>query len=540
MLRARLSASDGFTLIEVMVAMAVLVIGLAGTLKLVDGANATTTSTKAREQAVALQREVVEAARGVGYSELTPTSAVGLIRQQPGFKDCATVTAGTPCSTMTSEGWTVQRRGITYHLTVGVCSVDSPNDELGPHTGGAFCATGGGAANATTCERYLGANGSVRGTGTATGTTVGDCGIDLNFDGKVDNLTEAEAGVSSPSGTADLNPDDYKRIVTLVRWDRGTGLRYALQSSTLAYPGLSGAPRVTSIDPVSVTDPITSSATTAATFLVGTNRKSASVAWLLSGTPAGTAADQGGGVSWQFTWNLGAVGAATATAPAAGEVLDGAYNVGARAFDLYGSGGPAKWYTIRVNRRAPYPPTAFQAVRSNNVVWTRWAKSPESDIEGYEVYRRPAGGTPQLVCALSKDTTCADRTLPSTGTYDYFVEAYDRDPAGALRAGQTSASVSIPLANKVPNRPVNVTATRSGGQVTVTWQDPPNGDPDGSIVAYRVYRDGIAIGDRYFETANATVHSMVDGAVSDGPHDYYVVAVDNQGAESQAEGPKTA
>jgi prepilin-type N-terminal cleavage/methylation domain-containing protein len=540
MQRVRLSASDGFTLIEVMVAMVVLVIGLAGTLKLIDQANATTTSTKAREQAVALQREVVEAARGIGYAELTPTAVVGLIRQQQGFQNCASVASGTPCSTITSEGWTVQRRGIVYHLTVGVCSVDSPNDDVGPHVGGTFCATGGGAANATTCERYLGANGSVRGTGAATGTTVGDCGIDLNFDGKVDNLTESETGVTSPSGTADQNPDDYKRIVTLVRWDRGTGLRYALQSTTLPYPGLSGAPRVADIAPLNVSDPITSPSTTAATFLVGTNRKAASVAWLLSGTPAGTASDQGGGVSWQFSWNLGAVGGATATAPSPGEVLDGPYNVGARAFDLYGAGGPAKWYTIRVNRRAPYPPTAFQAVRSNDIVWTRWAKSPESDIEGYEVYRKPLLGTPQLVCALSKDTVCADRSLPSTGTYDYYVQAYDRDPAGALRAGQASASVSVPLMNRVPDRPINVTATRSGGQVTVTWQDPPNGDPDGLVVAYRVYRDGTAIDDRYFESANATVHSMVDGAAGDGPHDYYVVAVDNLGAESQPEGPKTA
>lgn len=540
MLRARLNASDGFTLIEVLVAMSVLVIGLAGTLKLIDQANATTTSTKAREQAVSLQREVVEAARGIGYAELTPNAAVGLIRQQQGFKDCATVTSGTPCSTMTSQGWTVQRRGITYHLTVGVCSVDSPNDSLGPHTGSAFCATGGGAANAATCERYLGANGSVRGTGTATGTIVGDCGIDLNFDGKVDNLTEAEAGVTSPTGTGDLNPDDYKRIVTLVRWDRGTGLRYALQSTSLPYPGLSGAPRVTSVTPVNVGDPITSSSTTAATFLVGTNRKAASVAWLVSGTPAGTATDQGGGVSWQFTWNLGSVGAANATAPAAGEVLDGTYNVGARAFDAYGSGGPATWYTIRVNRRAPYPPTAFQATRANDVVWTRWAKSPESDIEGYEVYRKPSGGPAQLVCALSKDTSCADRSLPSTGTYDYYVLAYDRDATGALRAGTASASVSVPFANRVPDRPINLTTTRSGGQVTVTWQDPPNGDPDGTVVAYRVYRDGLAIDNRYFETANAGVHSMIDAAASDGPHDYYVVAVDNQGAESQAQGPSTA
>ena len=51
----------------------ILVIGTLGTIALIDGANATTSSTKAREQGVNLQREIVEAARSVPYSQLTPT-----------------------------------------------------------------------------------------------------------------------------------------------------------------------------------------------------------------------------------------------------------------------------------------------------------------------------------------------------------------------------------------------------------------------------------------------------------------------------------
>ena len=48
--RSRLSDDSGFTIIEVMVAALVLLVGLLATLTLVDTANSTTATTKAREQ----------------------------------------------------------------------------------------------------------------------------------------------------------------------------------------------------------------------------------------------------------------------------------------------------------------------------------------------------------------------------------------------------------------------------------------------------------------------------------------------------------
>src|SRR5919206_4801002 len=93
----------GFTLIEIMVAALVLVIGTLATVSLINGANATTTSTKAREQGVNLQREIIEAARSVPYSQLTPTSIVSRIQATTGLED----------SNASSPGWTVRRRGVT-------------------------------------------------------------------------------------------------------------------------------------------------------------------------------------------------------------------------------------------------------------------------------------------------------------------------------------------------------------------------------------------------------------------------------------------
>jgi prepilin-type N-terminal cleavage/methylation domain-containing protein len=134
MLRRLAADQSGFTIVEVLAASVILVVGLLGVLTLIDHATATTTSTKAREQGVALQRELVEAARSVAYRDLAPATVVAEIRKTPGFVDCGAAGApSTGCSTMGSKGWTIVRRGITFHVTAGVCAVDSPNDGLGTH-----------------------------------------------------------------------------------------------------------------------------------------------------------------------------------------------------------------------------------------------------------------------------------------------------------------------------------------------------------------------------------------------------------------------
>jgi type II secretory pathway pseudopilin PulG len=222
----------GFAIVEVMVAMVILLVGLGGTMTLLDQAQETTSSTKAREGAVALSRELVEAARGIPYDQLAQGSIVSTIRARPGFG----------ASTIGAKGWTIERRGIDYTMAVGVCSVDDPADGQGTADGG-FCATGSGATTSSQCASALGTTGDIAGMGSASGGQVGDCGIDLDKDGQVDGLTLADLG-SCPlgacpgGGAADKSPDDYKRVVTLVRWRTGAGSRFVLQSTTLPYPGL--------------------------------------------------------------------------------------------------------------------------------------------------------------------------------------------------------------------------------------------------------------------------------------------------------------
>ncbi len=519
----------GFTLIEVMVAAVLLLVGMLGTLSMVEAANSTTWSTKAREQAVALQREVVESVRGIPYDQLTPTSVGTHLRASANLAD----------SDVSSAGWTVRRRGFTYSIAVGVCSVDDVRDGLGSHDGALFCATGTGSTSAQTCTTLLGVSGAIQGAPAAAsaGAAVGDCGIDLNLDGAVDNLTEASLGICigiCPIGTVDTTPSDYKRVVVLVRWDRGKGSRYALQSTTVANPGLAAAPAVVGLTAAGSV-PVTSG--TSVTLNAVTNKAPATVAWSVDGTQRGTAT--GAALAWAFTWPLGTVSGSSS--PNSGEVLDGSYVVGAKAFDGYGQFGSTRALTVTVNRRAPYPVQNLLGGRNGTAVEFEWSPSPERDIVGYRVYRRPTIGAAVEVCAITSATTCRDTSPPALPLLTYYAVAVDRNSAGSLREGAASPDITVAATNTPPPTPPTLAASLSNGSTVLVWTAPPGGDPDlgDSIAFYRIYRDGSTYADRYDRTGTGETLTFTDTATGGQAHTYWVTAVDTQLAESPKIGPVT-
>ncbi|MFP5369253.1 MAG: prepilin-type N-terminal cleavage/methylation domain-containing protein, partial [Actinomycetes bacterium] len=76
----RLRLQHGFTVLESMVAMTVLLVGLGGGLKLLDASSATTTASKAREQATSIAREVVETARTLPFERLQPSGTAAVVQ----------------------------------------------------------------------------------------------------------------------------------------------------------------------------------------------------------------------------------------------------------------------------------------------------------------------------------------------------------------------------------------------------------------------------------------------------------------------------
>lgn len=106
---------DGFTLVEIMVASFVLVVGMLGVLALVNGALRTTSVNIERVGATNIARELVERTRSLDYDDMTGT----LVKDR---LQAAGLGTGTP--------WTIVRRGVTYTITATSCVFDDPADGL--------------------------------------------------------------------------------------------------------------------------------------------------------------------------------------------------------------------------------------------------------------------------------------------------------------------------------------------------------------------------------------------------------------------------
>jgi prepilin-type N-terminal cleavage/methylation domain-containing protein len=507
---------DGFTIIEVLVASVILVVGVLGVLGIVVQSDTVTAANRAREQGVGLEREIVEAARSISYDQLTQNAIVGKIKATSGLTD----------STMLATGWTYTRRNVKYSVAIGTCAVDDPTDGQGPHESAGYCINGTGTTTPTQCATYLGSSGSIAGTGAVSGAAAADCGIDSNFDGAVDGLADTAGGACTNCTGADTNPNDYKRIVVLVRWNKGLGKRYALQSTTVPNPGLAAAPAVTVMTPASKTMALGDQLIN---FTLTFNTPPAAVAWYVDGTAQGQGT--GSGVNWAFQWDLGAVNVG-GTAPFTSEILDGTYVVAAKGTDEFGQAGTAKASTVIVNRRVPYPPSNPHAGRNDGNAYLEWGANSERDVEGYRAYRVQAGSD-QLVCSLTRITRCKENGMPS-GDQQYYVVAVDRDSGGSLRDGDHSALVTVPGVDSPPTAPPTVVAAKSGSNTVLSWTAASDPDAGDSIQFYRIYRDGTDwVGDYLGRTTTGSTLSYTDSSTNGDVHTYYVVAVDQSYSESR-------
>lgn len=127
---------DGFTLVEVLVAAVILIVGVLGMLTVLDTANAGTATVRAREGATTLARQVSEAARSVPYGRLMPQSIETELQAQPALGRQGSGAA-----------WTIRRRGFVYRVSASVCSVDDPADGRGPYDPAVTCVDGGAAGS---------------------------------------------------------------------------------------------------------------------------------------------------------------------------------------------------------------------------------------------------------------------------------------------------------------------------------------------------------------------------------------------------------
>lgn len=486
----------GYTLVEVLVAMVVLVVGMLGTVKLVDSANATTAATKAREGATNLAREVVENARVVDYGKLTAAGVTAALQARDGLQDAA---PGTP-------GWTVVRRGRVYTLSVTACTYDDAKDSVATTHDASFCAS--------------------------TPTT--------------------------PTTPAEINPDDFRRVDVTVTWDARPGTAQLRQTALIINPSGGLGPRISSFLPAGSATPaitVSNAAATSVPFDV-TSTFAATVHWSADDAVSGGEASGSGGsgTAWTFDWPLGQA------ADPANRVIDGTYQVGAQAFDSVGNPGDLRTVTVSVNRSLPFAVTGLQGGRDDRIagqgpiVDLQWQPNEERDILGYRVYRvgpdATAGTTDDVrVCPAAADaevttTSCYDATPPASATA-YYVRAVDVDAAQAKREGAMPAAPLLPVPATASVAPTfapadqgSLTVSIVAGLPTLVWA--PASD-DGSIRFYRVYRDGgTTYADRHDRTESAATRYVDPSPGASTVHTYWVTAVDDQFNESQPIGPVTS
>ena len=131
MILARGPAKEaGFTIIEVLVAATLLLVGMLGVVTMVNGANSAVSSAREREAATNLAREIAEQARSIPYSQVDAATLSPRLQAMDGL-----------ASTTTAPTWTIPRRGTTFRVDASVCSVDDTRDGLGDHSDGGYCET---------------------------------------------------------------------------------------------------------------------------------------------------------------------------------------------------------------------------------------------------------------------------------------------------------------------------------------------------------------------------------------------------------------
>ena len=346
---------------------------------------------------------------------------------------------------------------------------------------------------------------------------------------------------STTAGTADANPEDYRRVTATVTWTHQGNTRTVTQTGIVNNPG--SGPGVKSVEPVGWPAPyeITDPSLPKLTIKITTSSPAKVVSWSLDGTKQSATPVQSDGTAllWAVDWPILTLD-------------DGPYVVTADAFDASGVSGPSRTETITLNRFVARKPAHVDGGRNGfGGVDIEWAANTERDVIGYEVQRTDQNGTEtgEIVCgfvAQKLDTTCIDKSPPDADPIYYHVRAYDKAPGtGAPRPGEWSDPLKVVKANQPPFAPVTVSASTSGAGtssavVTLTIQRPTPEDPDtgDSIAFFRIYRDGTQVKDRYDRWygggASTTWQDIHTGGTA---HTYYVTAVDTHYGESAMVGP---
>lgn len=227
----RLRDESGFSLVEVIAAMVVLVIGVLGVLASVDTSNEITQRNLSRDTGTTLVREQIERTRDLPYSDLATPSKIA--------SGLATAMQDTTAPITNGTVFTTTRRGITYTTTVTSCVIDDPSDGIGvapgqackplPASSGGGGTVSGGSGSSTLSLNVLGI--PVTGGGSVVDAVCNLLGRNSILDaligsgGALSGLISsgADVGVCSSSNSnvaVDRQAADATAVTSTVTWTR--------------------------------------------------------------------------------------------------------------------------------------------------------------------------------------------------------------------------------------------------------------------------------------------------------------------------------
>ncbi len=471
----RLRDSSGFSLVEVMIAALILVVGAGAAFSLIDSANRSVSSNSARVGATNLGRELSEYARTTDYDLLQPSQLVTALRKHSSI-----------AGTLSGSTWTIVRRNVTYTISASVCTFDDPKDGISATPPANACPQPAAVAGAPT----------------------------------------------------EINPDDFRRVTYNMSWVARARAGKITHSSLVVNPAGGLGPRITKFDEPTAQVTTGSVSWGATSLLKVTSTTAASVHWTaddgISGNDAG-----GGPKDWGFDWTFGTEfnspaqwtrdGSYTVQAqafdsrgvpgeakyvtvhvnrhaPAAVAGLVGGYNKSRGVVDM-------RWERYDERDLQGYRVTRMSddqqiCPASGSVQSGISCMDPNPPLLG-SVYKVEA-----FDCVDLKAATCV------------------------LRDGADSFTAAISLVGgTAPDAPTGLTASVVDGKPTLTWT-PPATVPDGPVRFYRIYRDtGTGVGHRYDETVTSDPSYTDPNPGSTTAHTYWVTAIDQNFNESDPSSP---
>jgi type II secretory pathway pseudopilin PulG len=487
--RLRLGAEAGFTLIEVLMAAVILIVGIAALFGLLDSSVKATYQTRAREGATNLARQVLEDAHTIPYAQLSPSAITGQLQVMNALADSSS-----------AAGWQIQQRGITYTVTASECAIDDPKDGSGIHPSGIFCEEGGGV-----------------------------------------------------EGTKDQQPADLKRITVEVKWVAQGRTPVVRQAQTISAAGEAvglSASNLRLIEPTGVSEPtapviIVEPANKTLVFTATGPTGTSGMSWSLDGNRQSPAPTLKEGTTWTFSWVIGGLSDGTykVTAQAINStgVVGPPFSIsvtlirGAPASPTVIAGG---FNTINVSGTP------------KKVAELQWHANAERNVIGYRVYNPSKQLVcPESSSTLSLALTCIDFNppAPTAANLKYEVVAlYRKNVPGQEVLSSTVVSESPagsftlaggeppPAGPNVPEAPLTL-VHNADGSVTLTWSAPKSG---ASVTFYRIYRGSTNYTSRYDVTGSGSTTTYVDTDAV-GIHSYWVTAVSSNLTESPFLGPVT-